>query len=250
MLLYPIFYAPNENWVVSATVDAGGFSPDYAFALSATLGGVCVAFADIFGADILRPYPRLTVLNASETPQCFADAAVIFLSTKGNYPQQHIYQFAHELCHFVIHKPVCSAYRWLSETLCEVMSWCALSWVYEHREDAPLWPCRGIYASFPAYIASSQQDRLALGGQSLCQFVVQNLPYLRGNCYDREMNRAIAAELFPLFLEHPELWQTALRLPLLEESLPLSDALRLLCDAPSVSDTLRDSFIGLLAGHG
>lgn len=152
MILYPIFYAPNENWTVAASLDSGGFSPDLAFILSATLGGVCLAFGDIFGKDALSKYPRLTVLNSSETPQCFSGAQLIFLSTEGNYPQQHIYQFAHELCHFVIHKPVCSAYRWLSETLCEVMSWCALSWVYEHREDAPLWPCRGIYASFPDYI--------------------------------------------------------------------------------------------------
>lgn len=249
MILYPIFYAPNENWTVAASLDSGGFSPDLAFILSATLGGVCLAFGDIFGKDALSKYPRLTVLNSSETPQCFSGAQLIFLSTEGNYPQQHIYQFAHELCHFVIHKPVCSAYRWLSETLCEVMSWCALSWVYEHREDAPLWPCRGIYASFPDYIANSRQDRLELDGQPLRQFVAQNLSHLRVDCYDRRMNRAIANELFPLFRDHPELWQAALQLPQLTDEMPLDAALHLICDTAEVSSDLRDTLVGLLVGR-
>ena len=249
MILYPIFYAPNENWTVAASLESSGFSPDWAAALSATLGGVCLAFESIFGKDILRQYPRLTVLNSSETPQCFSGAQLIFLSTEGNYPQQHIYQFAHELCHFVIHKPVCSAYRWLSETLCEVMSWCALSWVYEHREDAPLWPCRSIYASFPDYIANVQQDRLELDGQPLRQFIAQNLSHLRGDCYDRRMNRAIANELFPLFRDHPELWQAALQLPLLTDEMPLNAALHLICDTAEVSSDLRDALVGLLVGQ-
>ena len=249
MILYPIFYAPNENWTVAASLDSGGFSPDLAFILSATLGGVCLAFGDIFGKDALSKYPRLTVLNSSETPQCFSGAQLIFLSTEGNYPQQHIYQFAHELCHFVIHKPVCSAYRWLSETLCEVMSWCALSWVYEHREDAPLWPCRGIYASFPDYIANSRQDRLGLDGQPLRQFVAQNLSHLRVDCYDRRMNRAIANELFPLLRDHPELWQAALQLPQLTDEMPLDAALHLICDTAEVSSDLRDTLVGLLVGR-
>ena len=249
MILYPIFYAPNENWTVAASLESSGFSPDWAAALSATLGGVCLAFESIFGKDILRQYPRLTVLNSSETPQCFSGAQLIFLSTEGNYPQQHIYQFAHELCHFVIHKPVCSAYRWLSETLCEVMSWCALSWVYEHREDAPLWPCRSIYASFPDYIANVQQDRLELDGQPLRQFIAQNLSHLRGDCYDRRMSRAIANELFPLFRDHPELWQAALQLPLLTDEMPLDAALHLICDTAKVSSDLRDALVGLLVGQ-
>lgn len=249
MLFYPIFRAPNENWAVAASPESGGFSPDLAVALSTTLGGVCLAFGDIFGKDALSQYPRLNVLNSQETPQCFPDAELIFLSTEGYYPQQHIYQFAHELCHFMIHKPVCKTYRWLEETLCEVMSWCALSWVYEHQENTPLWPCRGIYASFPDYIAISQQDRLELGGQPLRQFIVQNLPHLRSDCYDRLLNRAIANELFPLFKKHSELWQTALRLPLLTDEMPLNVALCLICDTAGISSNLRDVLVRLLVGQ-
>ena len=60
------------------------------------------------------------------------------------------------------------------------------------------------------------------------------------------MNRAIANELFPLFRDHPELWQTALQLPLLTDEMSLDTALHLICDMAGVSSDLRDAIVALL----
>lgn len=159
------------------------------------------------------------------------------------------YQFAHELCHFVIHQPVCAHYRWLEETLCELMSWCVLSWIYANRVSAPLSTMNGIYDSIPRYISNSRQDRLDLGGFPLHLFVAKNLPHLRSDCYDRRLNRSIANELFPLFLAHPELWQIVFRLPYLSNTVSLYTALHFICDMSGTSKDLRNDLVRLLVGQ-
>lgn len=249
MYHYLIANAPSDSWIVVSSPEPGGFQPDVAHALSTTLGGVCLAFEGIFGKNVLFRYPRLTVRNSLDTPQCFSEVETINLSTEGNFPQQHIYQFAHELCHFVIHQPVCAHYRWLEETLCELMSWCVLSWIYANRVSAPLSTMNGIYDSIPRYISNSRQDRLDLGGFPLHLFVAKNLTHLRSDCYDRRLNRSIANELFPLFLTHPELWQIVFRLPYLSNTVSLYTALHFICDMSGTSKDLRNDLVRLLVGQ-
>lgn len=249
MVAYPIDCAPSKNWIVFTSPNSDGFPPEYGYNISITLGGVCLAFNDFFGKNVLQQYPNLIVLNSKETPQCFKDPCVIFLCTSGNFPLQHIYQFAHELCHFVIHASVCDHYRWLEESMCELMSWCVLFWVYNHREDFSLSTCVRIYDTFPSYISNSQQDCIDIKDIPLGRFISQNAAYLQRECYDRRMNRAIANELFPLFVKYPELWHIVLQLPLLTDEMPLDEAVPLICHNAAVPDDLCSLLQELFSYH-
>ena len=69
MVAYPIDCAPSKNWIVFTAPNSDGFPPEYGYNISITLGGVCLAFNDFFGKNVLHQYPNLTVLNSKETPQ-------------------------------------------------------------------------------------------------------------------------------------------------------------------------------------
>ena len=110
--------------------------------------------------------------------------------------------------------------------------------------------CGHVAAYTPLFLTTSPTPgKTGWNGQPLRQFVAQNLSHLRVDCYDRRMNRAIANELFPLFRDHPELWQAALQLPQLTDEMPLDAALHLICDTAEVSSDLRDTLVGLLVGR-
>lgn len=213
--------APS-GWNIA--VGEHGFQLWLSDAMSYTLGDVFTSFRGIFGENIFSNHPDLLVLNDQDTPYCNAPAKQVFLNTDGNFPQQHIYQFSHELCHYIINKPVCDDYRWLEETFCELMSWCSLAWIYEHIRDHS-----SVYDSIPQYIGMQVEKCIPLNGEDLSVFISKNLSVLTKDCYKRDINRTVVNALYPLFAPRKDLLRIVLHLPELQNGVSLGQALKTIC---------------------
>lgn len=212
----------------------------YAANVFAEVRGV---FIDIFGLQLVEAHPLLTVVQDQDGPITFRKHHLIFLSSKGLYHLQHIYQFSHELCHFMVPDEVCKTYRWFEEMLCEAMSWYSL-WMIERRgKVSPIRELGPLYSTISEYIANSQSKRICLSNQPLSSFVSNNLPHLRTNCYNGAVNATIAYEVFPMLQEHPELWKIVPHLHTLTDDMPLSDALWHLFRMADVAEAVGDQLI-------
>lgn len=234
-----------KDWCVASGAAKDEFSPSFAQSVVYSLSGVFLAFSDIFGENVLSQNPNLLVLNDTATPHCERTQGMIFLDTSGNYPQQHVYQFSHELTHYIIRKAICADYRWLEETFCELMSWCVLSWVYEHRNADPLHTIDSVYNSIPNYIENLKNECVRLPNGNIAGFIADNKNVLRVNCYEREINRTIVKSMYPLFKKHKDLWNVIFSLPSLRNGMELGQALHTLCDNASLPNELAKTLISL-----
>lgn len=186
------------------------FSEDYSLQegryVAKILFEVRYVFIETFGTHTVNSHPVLGVLPTRGDPQTERSNSIIFISQKAPQYIHYIYQFAHELCHFMVPGEVCQSFRWFEETICQMMSWYAMKFLYCFRSKrAPLYP--GLYDAIPRFIRDTQASRTPIKGQSLSDFIRSNLSHLQTDCYDRPMNRAIGHELYPMFCETPDLWK-------------------------------------------
>ena len=224
---YPITADPGITWNLFSDAFSGFSGSEEAGPdIACVLNEVRHVFIETFGPNTVNAHPVLGVLPTNEDPQTQRTNAIIFLSSTGLYYNQHIYQFAHELCHFMIPKEVCESYRWLEESLCEAMSWYAMDRIYRSRDDRYLPQLRKLYPNMPNYIKERQKERISLDGVPLSAFIRTNLAYLQKGPYNRPMNKAIAYELYPLFSEDPELWKIIPVFHTLTDNMSLPDGLR------------------------
>lgn len=234
------------GWNIAVGSDQNKFAFELAREMSYTLGDVCIAFKDTFSSGIFERYPTLSVLNFAEYPCCNTPANQIFLSTEGNFPQQHIYQFSHELCHYIIHNPVCSNFRWLEEVFCELMSWYVLSWIYQGYVRNKLHHLNPTYVNIPNYFKNSLEPKcIQLNGIPISAFIADNMDLLKRDCYKREINRTIARSMYPLFKKHKDLWNVIFSLPLLMNGMELEQATHTLCGNARLSGELAKTLISL-----
>lgn len=245
MTSYCFYRNRSAEWNVFIP-ETGPFLKGWSDSMVTTLRGVCSVFEDIFGKAQLSKYPNLSVCYSVDDPVTFSASDLIFLSTTGQFPLQAVYQFAHELCHFVSHRRVCQTYRWLSETLCELMSWYALNWIAEHEKTCYLWSFHGLYELIPGHIEGAQKERTDHGGLSTASIIEKEIVHLQSDWYDRELNREIALGLYPLFLTSPQLWQIVLYLPELTDEMSLCDAVDLLCSNAELSEAMTSKLRTLL----
>ena len=249
MNVYPISKGPNIRWNLFCDEAIAFADSRYSGSYVArVLDEVRRIFVDTFGPDVVYAHPVLGVLPTVWNPQTERANFIIFLSSMGMRCNQHIYQFSHELCHFMVPEKVCEKYRWFEETLCQMMSWYAMNRIYEDRDShpIPLHKFDEFYKEMPQYIENDQRDRISLKGMSLSAFVREHLQYLQKICYDRPMNSAIAYELYPLFLKTPKLWKIVPSLHTLTDDMPLPDALKCLCRTIDVEKSGRDQLINRL----
>lgn len=237
---YYIAKTLTTSWVLFAERESG-FGDSIHSSVANVLAEVRKVFIDIFGLQLVEAHPFLSVLQDQDGPITFRKHYLIFLSSKGLYHLQHIYQFSHELCHFMVPDEVCKTYRWFEETLCEAMSWYSL-WIIEQRgEVSPILELGPLYPTISEYIPNSQSKRASLSNQPLSAYVSSKLPYLCKDCYNRAVNATIAYEIFPLFREHPELWKIVPHLHTLTDDMPLSEALHHLSRVAGVVETGGES---------
>ena len=84
--------------------------PYPAWHIAAALSEVRHVFLQTFGKEVVDSHPLLSVIYNEEDPVCFSTQALIFLSASEDITFfQHIYQFSHELCHFMVEGKVCNS---------------------------------------------------------------------------------------------------------------------------------------------
>lgn len=228
MNVYPICSEPGITWNLfcdeAISFAISGYSGPY---VARVLNEVRNVFIEIFRQDTVNSHPILGVLPTVGFPQTERKNSIIFISSMGMRCNQHIYQFAHELCHFMIPENVCEKYRWFEETVCQMMSWYTMDKIYESRIKRPLQlpEFEVFYKQMPQYIKDDQRGRIIMNGKSLSIFIRENLQYLQKTYDDRPMNKAIAYDLYPLFLETPDLWKIVPILHTLTDNMSLPDAI-------------------------
>lgn len=236
------FYRTEKvSWSLFAD-EYTGFSESESLLLdiSAVLGEVCQVFAKTFGEETINAHPVLSVLHCNDGPITYRKNTLIFLSSCGRYYNQYIYQFAHELCHFMVTGDTVDEYRWLNETLAQMMSWYAMQRIYESLDVRKLKQLSMYYDGMPSYISDNMEDRDDLHGKTIAEYIQLNLGYLRKNWEDRRKNRTIACEIYPLFCEYDVLWKIVPFLDQLRAKMTLESALRTLCDVANISPDASD----------
>ena len=150
------------------------------------------------------------VTHKKEYPMCakFGENHLIFLSTRDNYWCQWVYQFAHEYCHHLINGQLSgdwSTMLWFEETLCELSS------LYNIHIMVDFCVTHGL----PNYAPCVQQylDTLLFENKDVYKLSEEGGWYknyaesLSTAPYKRELYNAIAALIYPLFIENPKLWK-------------------------------------------
>ena len=236
-----IYHKDDISWSLFADKYTG-FSESYDLLsdIASVLDEVRWVFSETFEPETIKAHPILSVLHCEDGPITYRKRMLIFLSSRGTYYINHIYQFAHELCHFMVTEDTVDEYRWLNETLCQMMSWYAMNYIYESRNDRKLEQLSSLYEKMPSYINDVMEDRDDLHGESIAKYIQQNLTHLQNSGEDRRKNNTIAYEIYPLFREHTELWKIVPFLDQLKSGMTLPDALRTLCNAANIPSDVLD----------
>ena len=245
MGLYKILDEPGMHWVFLAD-DSFGFPTASAQNISDVLRCVTNEFQQIFGNSVLQSHPILTVLRWFDDPCTYRENNLIFLSCHSQYYLAYIYKFSHELCHFMVPGRVCQRFRWLEETLCNLMSLFMLQRIQSQRSSHPLDALVSLYPYIDSYLSASFTPRYNLRGQSLSSFVARHLDLLEEYEYNRELNRTVAVELLPLFEEFESLWHLVPCLDQLSSEMSLPDALRFLCTVSGIEESGSEQLINRL----
>lgn len=239
-------YCIGDNKEVTWSIftdSSSGFCYEVGGTIANVLSEVKSVFLDIFGNEIVNSHKILSVVPCSSTPITFRKQNLIFLTSTGLFHMQHIYQFAHELCHFMVPDKVCENFRWFEETLCEAMSWYALLKIEERSKFAPIAELLPLYSKIGEYVSTAQAKRIRIANKPISSFIAENLPFFQKNCYNRGANAAIAYDIFPLFQEKPELWKIVPSLHILADNMSLHDALSCLLKAADVVESVGDQLI-------
>lgn len=149
-------------------------------------------------------------------PMCsiVADNHFIFLHVTDNYWSKWIYQFAHEYCHHLINGKMSGEIRglmWFEETICELSSMYHLQMAATQWSCCNLIVCRHFAPAHQSYLNGllSQQPQLVHDTHNR-GFLQLWLPILEQQTYHRDYYNALAARMFPLFVENPHLWKIIL----------------------------------------
>ena len=135
---------------------------------------------------------------------------LIFLSPEDYYGEQWLYQFAHEYCHHLINGKLNGeivGLTWFEETICSLSSLYVL-----HKAISQKW------------IQSNSHLHRDIQGRLECLLLDMNIPddtplpiflqskdnLLKEERYHRDLYKAIAAKMFPLFRDNPHLWKIIL----------------------------------------
>lgn len=168
------------------------------------------------------PWPDIYVFRVNDNPITLhahrPDGRVaIGLHTTDRLWSQYIFQFAHEMVHFIAgHLPVKIGWQitenpvgWIEESISETGSLFAL------RSMSIGWRTRPPYSNWKEYspeLWNYAQERMdnpehcIHQGMSFTEWLGGNIEALRKNPYDRKLNTIVAKQLLPAFEENPLAW--------------------------------------------
>jgi hypothetical protein len=125
---------------------------------------------------------------------------------------KYTYQFAHELCHYIIDKPLPKSigrFDWFEESLCELASFFCLkkmSQTWQINPPDSNWCDYAIcLEKYPENQEFIQKDKIPT---PFVDWLNTNIEELFKNRYMRKENTIIASQLFPIFMSQPNHWKT------------------------------------------
>ncbi len=191
--------------------------------VSDVIMNIDMAFSRALSIHFFSSKPCIIKYNHfKDEPRCSdtADGRVIYLHTHDDYWCQWAYQFAHEYCHHLINGPMIdeiSGLMWFEETICELSSMYHIHNIYKAWSSYPTFSTQNIKAPiFRDYLDGLLSRAMEKGlrvGHIPLQTILQSWDsLLRENVYHRDHYNAIAARMFPLFLENPYLWKMILHI--------------------------------------
>lgn len=168
------------------------------------------------------PWPDIYVFRAYDDPITLhahrPDGRVeIGLNTTDCLWSQYVFQFAHEMVHFIAgHLPVGIGWQtvvnpvgWIEESICEAGSLFAL------RSMSMVWRTHPPYPTWKEYSPSlwkyaqgriDDPEHCIHKGMSFPEWLGDNIEALRKNPYDRNLNTIVAKQILPAFEEKPLAW--------------------------------------------
>lgn len=150
----------------------------------------------------------------------------IFLNTSDNLWSQYTYQFSHELCHHVIDSNFSMTndkFGWLEESLCELASiFCLDKMSQTWQINPPFLNWKDYSTSFAKYVTDIIKEPENIITNSFNNWFKEKLDTLYKDRYNREINRIIALQLFPLFKNNPDSWRIIQYLKFIKEPTPKS----------------------------
>lgn len=196
---------------ISLDCAASNLSPGQAANPLLVLHSVAHVFNISLSLSDIRP--ATIILDLSEPkPICYRSLQKIYLSSPSTRWCKMAYQFAHELCHYVIPSDVPSHLRWLEESICELSSYYFLPKIskYWRRLGINLTTAEGepYYPFFTSYVEDDQKKAIIFDLDSFCSsaHASPDLLKLIMDCEIRDMNAHIANELLPIFKSYPKTW--------------------------------------------
>lgn len=196
---------------ISLDCAASNLSPGQAANPLLVLHSVAHVFNISLSLSDIRPVTIILDLF-KPNPICYRSLQKIYLTSPPTRWSQMAYQFAHELCHYVIPSDVPSNLCWLEESICELSSYYFLPKISKY------WKRLGInltttdsepyYPFFTSYVEDDQKKAVSFNLTTFCSsdHASPDLLKLIKDCEIRDMNAHIANELLPIFRSHPKTW--------------------------------------------
>lgn len=241
---FPIDPQSGVHWCLCVPEDGNeeGFTLSAGENITHVLCAVKKVFETIFGTDIVNAKGSLMIFYHNNNPVTYRSAKIICLSATSTYYMQYIFQFSHELCHFMVPNEVCDSFRWFEESLCQLMPIYVFQKLREQESTTPFWELSNLYATIDDYILKSFHP-YTYPETTFTAFFNRVLPEMQSFCYHREYNDAVAAQIKSIFFDNPSLWHIVLNLHLLKDGMPVDDALQTVCHAARIQDETRDRLI-------
>lgn len=208
-----VFKQIAPNLFISDNPSFGDYDPNIVYNLLISVD------ANFSSCLELNPFSSCdcNIQYKSEEPRCcnLHSDHLIYLSATQNHWAQWVYQFAHEYCHHLINGDMINSISgliWFEETICELSSMYHLHAIYTqwkksinqtYSYNAPLFLdyLNDLLTKNPQLISATRQP----GFLSLWEKILFEPEH------HRDHYNAIAARMFPLFVENPSLWKIILR---------------------------------------
>lgn len=183
------------------------------------------------------------ILYHPDNPMCSPfgkEEHLIYLSPQDYYGGQWLYQFAHEYCHHLINGELTGeivGLTWFEETICSLSSLYVL-----HKASSQKWIQANshLHRDILGRLEYLQQDMNIPGDTPLPIFLQSKDNLLKEERYHRDLYKAIAAKMFPLFRKNPNLWKIILHFGNMKERDSLTDLFQDL--SKFVDSSYSDSF--------
>lgn len=191
-------------------------SPDDFSCFEKIIHEVISLYEEYFGVHP-KYFELINDYSNNEYPMTIRSASRIYVHCPLFYPPQFIYQFTHELCHWMIPGDVVPNLRWFEESIAIASSWFFSEKITIYDTDSiSEYICRTKVLDF-----SLNTSELFVGGSSL----IQDLENNRNNFTDYPKYSCIALPMLPLIKKNPLFWHSVPKLCDVPEGLSFQKSL-------------------------